>query len=309
MDWILSLPLPPTKKPPKLESNEGLCVFGHEPGTPTHEQRKLTPMSHSHLTAPVTPDSSPQFKGSHDLLDAWLDHAIGIWQLSLNAACVGTHLARMTNPHEHSGEFRAWPKQATLGERTTLGERSIRRAIAELRDKGIIDVRTPPVARPSYRLYVFNAKALQTLAQTRFDRAEIQTGHERRSDRSETPVSIKRIEQVKGTETAVASRRSLNEHRTTEYTVTLDKFRAARKKKNDGLLAWIKQRRPASDYTNPELTDTYQYLNETYIPMLGNKPDSKGKPYDTRGLIRYLFDELRPEIRNRPGTNRWYCSQ
>ena len=104
---------------------------------------------------------------THELVNAWLDHAAECWQLSSAALGIGVHLAMNTNPNDHSPRYRASPTQRTLAARTGRAEGSVRKAIKELRDKGIIEVRVPQVARPTSRQYAFLPAALDALAQER----------------------------------------------------------------------------------------------------------------------------------------------
>ena len=101
----------------------------------------------------------------------------------------------------------------------------------------------------------------------------------------------------------------MNEHKKAEYTADLDRFRAARIEreqakadtppppdeptrpapppptpKHNRMRDWIKQRRPAADYTNGELIGTYRFMNDSYLCILSKKFNGSGKPYDTSGL-------------------------
>ena len=97
------------------------------------------------------------------LFSIWLRHAAKTFGLSTRALSVGSELALETNPREHSGEFRAWLKQETLADWTGMSVRSVGRAIAELRDKGVIEVRIPATGRPTNRVYVFTESAIHQL--------------------------------------------------------------------------------------------------------------------------------------------------
>ena len=153
------------------------------------------------------PGDLPQhgIKSNLQLAHIWLMHAAHTFDLSNQAYAIGAYLANMTNPREHGGEFRAWPKQATIAEQTGMAERTARRALAELRNKGIIEARTPATARPTNKVYVFLNSAISALEPKARAKNQVpnikdakrgQGGQIGRSGRPNRPVSIERNEEV-----------------------------------------------------------------------------------------------------------------
>ena len=223
------------------------------------------------------------------------------------------------------------PGQALLAREAGLARDTVWRTLAKLKAAGYIHIEGDKNKGfvLVYRLNTDKLTGLREVAAT--DRGcanESHGGYVTPSHKEEPVTTYPFKEEI----TAVAMHRSMNEHRKAEYIADLDKFRAARIKhgqakvdtpppddepppaqtatpKRDRILDRIKQRRPAAEYTNGELIRTYSFMNDSYIGILSNKCSASGKPYDTRGLYKYLMSELQPEIKKRPTTMRWLCSQ
>ena len=247
-----------------------------------------------------------------------------------------THKALLLCLADHASDgtdnYASNPSQSLLAREAGLSRDAVHRTLAKLKAAGYINVEGGKY-KGFVSVYRLNADKLTGLREVATNRGGCTTeshgGCTTESHKEETVTTYPLKEKI----TAAASRRSLNEHRKAEYAGDLDKFRAARIKrelatadtppppddepppaqtatpKRDRTLDWIKQRRQAEGYSDGELIRTYRFINDSYIGILSKKFNRSGKPYDTSGLQKYLMSELQPELKKRPATMRWLCSQ